>query len=192
AAEVAEQRQAAGVRGGPGHRHADADDGVRAEPRLARRPVQVDQRLVDQPLVVRLVAEQFRLDLVDDALDRLGHALATVLRAAVPELDRLERSGRGPARHSRPADGPVVQRYLDLEGRVAAGVQDLPGMDRFYGGHRRLLASSSSQVSGWAGRKLAQCEPNMARALWASATPVSRRWSASSEAPGRPAIPPTA
>ena len=141
-AEVAEQRQAAGVRGGPGDGHADADDGVRAEPGLVRRPVQVDQRLVHQPLVVGLVAEQFRLDLVDDALDRPGHRLAAVFRAAVPELDRLERPGRGPARHPRPADGPVVQRHLDLEGRVTAGIQDLPGMDRFYGGHRRLLASA--------------------------------------------------
>ena len=140
AAQVTEERQAAGVRGGPGDGHADADEGVRAEPRLARRPVQVDQRLVDQPLVVGLVAEQFRLDLVDDALDRPGHALAAVLRVAVPELDRLERAGRGPARHPRPAYGPVVQRYLDLESRVTAGIQDLPGMDRFYGGHRRLLA----------------------------------------------------
>ena len=139
-AEVAEQRQARRVRGGPGHGHADPDDRVGAEPRLVRRPVQVDQGLVDQPLVVGLVAEQFRLDLVDDALDRPGHPLAAVFRAAVPQLDRLERAGRGPARHSGPPDGPVVQRDLDLEGRVAAGVQDLPGMDRFYGGHRRLLA----------------------------------------------------
>jgi hypothetical protein len=74
-AEVAEQGQAAGVRGGLGDGHADADDGVRAQPGLARRPVQVDQGLVDQSLVVGLVAERFRLDLVDDALDRAGHAL---------------------------------------------------------------------------------------------------------------------
>jgi hypothetical protein len=40
----------------------------------------------------------------------------------------------------RPAYGPVVQRYLDLEGRVTAGIEDLPGMDRFNGGHRQLLA----------------------------------------------------
>ena len=174
-AEVAEQRQAGRVRGRPGHRHADPDDGVRAEPGLVRRPVQVDQRLVDQPLVVGLVAEQLRLDLVDDALDRPGHRLAAVLRAAVPQLDRLERAGRGPARHPRPAHGPVVQRHLDLEGRVTAGIQDLPGMDRFYGGHRRLLACRSSHTSGWAERKLAQCEPNRAKAIRTPATPLSRR-----------------
>ena len=140
AAQVAEHGQAAGVRGGPGDGHADADDRVRAEPRLVRRPVQVDHGLVDQPLVVDLVAEQFRLDLVDDALDRAADSLAAVLRAAVAELDGLEGAGRGSARHPGPPDGPVVQRDLDLEGRVAPGVQDLPGMDRFNGGHRRLLA----------------------------------------------------
>ena len=155
AAQVTEERQAAGVRGGPGDGHADADEGVRAQPRLARRPVQVDQRLVHQPLVVGLVAEQFGLDLVDDALNGPGHALAAELRAAVPELDRLERTGRGPARHAGLGHGPVVQRYLDLKGRVPPGIQDLPGMDRFYGGHRRLLACSVLRV--WTGR--AQARP---------------------------------
>src|SRR5205823_14714312 len=139
---------------------------------LAGRPVQVDQRLVHQPLVIGLVAEQFRLDLVDDALDRPGHSLAAVFRAAVPELDRLEGPGRGPARHPGAAHGPVIQRHLDLEGRVTAGIQDLPGMDRFYGGHRRLLAYSSYRASRWAERKLAQCEPNRGEALRAPATRV--------------------
>jgi hypothetical protein len=41
-AEVAEQWKAAGVRGGPGDGHADADDGVRTEPRLVRRPVEIN------------------------------------------------------------------------------------------------------------------------------------------------------
>src|SRR4029077_13406975 len=106
------------------------------------------------------MAEQFRLDLIDDALDRPGYPLAAEFRAAVPELDRLEGPGRGSARHPCAAHGPVVQRYLDLEGRVPAGIQDLPGMDRFYGGHRRLLAFSSCRASRWDERKLAQCEPN--------------------------------
>jgi hypothetical protein len=43
------------------------------------------------------------------------------------------------ARHARPADGAVVEDDLYLNGRVTPGVQDLPGMDRFYRRHRRLL-----------------------------------------------------
>jgi hypothetical protein len=130
--------------------HADAYDGVRAQARLVRCPVQIDHGLVDQPLVVYLVAEQFWLDFVNDALDRAADSLTAVLGATVPQLDGLEGAGGGSARHSGPPDGPVVQRDLDLEGRIAAGVQSLPGMDRFNGGHRRLLASVcvSSALSG--------------------------------------------
>ena len=145
-AEVTEQGQAAGVRGGPGDGHADADDRVRAQPRLVRRPVQVDQRLVDQPLVIGLVPEQFRLDLVDDALDRPSHPLAAVLRAAVPQLDGLEGAGGRPARYPGPPNGAVVERYLDLKGGVPPGIQDLPGMDRFNRGHRQLLACDRSRA----------------------------------------------
>jgi hypothetical protein len=43
----------------PGDCHADADDGVRAEPDLPR-PVQIDA-LIHQLPVIGLVAEQFRL-----------------------------------------------------------------------------------------------------------------------------------
>ena len=160
AAEVAEQRQAAGVRSGAGDGHADAHDRVRAQARLVRRPVQVDHGLVDEPLVVDLMAEQFRLDLVDNVLDRAGHALAAVFGAAVSQLDGLEGAGGGPARYARPGHGPVIERHLDLEGRVAPGIQDLPGMYRFNGGHRRLLAYVRVTRLYPAGRMLAHREPS--------------------------------
>ncbi len=140
AAQVAEELQARRVGGGPGHRHRHADDRVGAEPRLVGRPVEVDQRLVDQALVVGLVAEQLLLDLLDHAVDGAGDALAAELGAAVAELYRLERAGGRTGRDAGPADGAVVERDLDLEGRVAPGVQDLPGMDRFNRRHRRLLS----------------------------------------------------
>ena len=139
AAQVAEELQPGRVGGGPGHRHRDADDRVGAEPRLGRRAVEVDQRLVDQALVVGLVAEQLRLDLVHHVVDGAADALAAVLGAAVAELYRLERAGGRARRHARPADGAVVKHDLDLHRRVAPGVQDLPGMHRFNGRHRRQL-----------------------------------------------------
>jgi len=95
-----------------------------------------DQRLVDQALI-DLDRTPGKSRLGANAIVGVSMAVA---RAAGPELDRLERAGRGSARHAGLGDGPVVQRDLDLEGRVTAGIQDLPGMDRFYGGHRRLLA----------------------------------------------------
>ena len=138
-AEVAEQLKSArvGRRACHGHRHAD--DGIGAEPGLAGRPVKVDQRLVHQPLVVGLVAEQLVLDLLGHRVNGLGDALAAELAAAVPQLNRLERTSGRAARHAGPADGTVVEYDLHLHGRVAPGVEDLPGMHRFNGRQRRLL-----------------------------------------------------
>ena len=66
-------------------------------------------------------------------------ALPPYSSSAVAQLDRLERAGRGAAGRRRAAQRAVVKDDLDLKGRVAAGVQDLPGVDRFDGGHGRLL-----------------------------------------------------
>jgi hypothetical protein len=64
-AEVAEQRQLGRVGGGLRHREGDAEDRVGAEARLVGRAVEVDQRLVDEPLLAGVVAEQRRADLVE-------------------------------------------------------------------------------------------------------------------------------
>ena len=135
AAQVAEQRQFRGAGSGLRDGHADRDDGVGAEPGLVRRAVQVDHRLVNKPLIVRVVPQQRRLDLFDDPLDRLGDRLAAVLVVPVAPLDRLERAGRGAAGGRRPAQRAVIKDHLGLKGRVAPGVQDLPGEDRFDGSH---------------------------------------------------------
>ena len=57
-----------------------------------------------------------------------------VLGAAVPELNCLERAGRGAAGHRRTAQGAVVEDDLDLERGVAARVENLHGVDCFDGG----------------------------------------------------------
>ncbi len=136
AAQVAEQLQSGRVGRGPGDRHRHPDDRVGTQPGLARRAVQVDQRLVDQALVIGLVAEQLVLDLLGDRVHGPADRLAAVLGPAVAQLDRLEGTRGRAARHTRAADRAVVEHDLDLNGRVAPGVQDLPGMDRFNGRHR--------------------------------------------------------
>ena len=65
AADVAEQRQAGRVGGRPGDGERDAEDRVGAEAGLVRRAVEVDQLLVDQPLLAGLVADQLRADVVE-------------------------------------------------------------------------------------------------------------------------------
>src|SRR6202007_1766917 len=119
------------------------NDRVRAQPGLVRCPVQVDHVLVDHALVVGVVAEQLGLDLVDDGLHGLTDALAAVLLATVPELNRLEDAGRRAARHRRPAEASVVEYHLDLDGRIPPGVEDLPGKYAFNGGHGETPAVES-------------------------------------------------
>ena len=159
AAKVAEKLQASGVRRRPRHGHRHADDRVGAEPRLARRPVKVDQRLVNEPLVVGLVAEQFILDLLGHGVDGLGDPLAAVLGAAVAKLDGLERAGGRAARHAGPAKRAVVEYDLDFKRWVAPRVQNLPGMHRFNGRHvgsslvLRALGSGMEPNGGMAGRR---------------------------------------
>ena len=137
AADVAEQRQAGGVGGGAGDGEADAEDRVGAQPRLVRRAVEVDQLLVDQPLLAGVVADQLGADDVEDVVDGLGDALAAVALTAVAELDGLEGAGGGAAGHRGPGDRPVVEGDLDLDGGVSARVEDLPrayGVDAGHGG----------------------------------------------------------
>ena len=80
--------------------------------------------------------EQARADLVQHRVDGLLDALADVaLLVAVAALDGLERAGGGAGGNGRAGDGAVVEGDLDLDGGVAAGVEDLPGADCFDAGH---------------------------------------------------------
>jgi len=103
------------------------------------RPVKVDHHLVDQPLVIGVIAEQLFLDLIADRLDRLGDSLAAIGVATVTKLDRLEGPGGGAARRGSPGLRPVVEHYLDFDCRVAPGIQDLPGVNGVDGGQDGLL-----------------------------------------------------
>jgi hypothetical protein len=83
AAEVAPQRQALLHRGRVGGGERDAEDRVRAEARLVRRAVELDERAVEALLVRRVAAGDRLGDLAVDVLDRLGDALAAERRATI-------------------------------------------------------------------------------------------------------------
>ena len=106
-------------------------------PRLALLGVRVEleHRLVDDPLVVGGEALDGRADLLDHRVDGLADALAEVAVPAVAQLDRLEGAGGGAAGHHRPGERSVVEEDLDLDGGVAARVEDLAGADGFDGCH---------------------------------------------------------
>ena len=129
AAEIAEQRQLGAARGGLRDGERDAEDRVGAQARLVRRRVEIAQRLVDEALLAGLEADEFGADGVEHRGDRVAHALAAVALAAVAQFDRLELPGGRAAGHRRPAQRAVVERDLDLDGGIAARVEDLARAD---------------------------------------------------------------
>jgi hypothetical protein len=119
------------ILGGRGSRRGerDAEDGVGAEPRLVGRAVELDQALVERLLLQRVRPRDRLGDLAVDVADRLGDALAAPGVAAVAQLGGLELAGRGAGRHGGAAGRAGAQHELDLDGRVAARVEDLAGVD---------------------------------------------------------------
>jgi hypothetical protein len=108
----------------------DAEDGVRAELRLGRGPVELDQAPVEARLVGRVHAHHGRRDELEDVRDGLPHALAEVARlVAVAQLERLVLARRGAGRHGGPPHVAAGDRDLDLDGGVAPRVQDLARVD---------------------------------------------------------------
>ena len=82
-----------------------------------------------EPLAERVAAAQLVGDLAVDVADGLLDALAAVALAAVAQLDGLVLAGGRAARHRRPAARAAGQHDLDLDGRVAARVEDLAAVD---------------------------------------------------------------
>ena len=131
AADVAVERQAGGLGRGLGDRQRDGQDRVRAELRLELGAVEVDHQPVDERLVERVLADHLAGELVVHRRDGLQHALAEVAAlVAVAQLHRLALARRGARRHGGAAHGAALEDHLDLDGGVAAAVEDLPREDR--------------------------------------------------------------
>ena len=91
-AERAPERQAEGGGRGLGDRQRGAEHAIGADAALVGRPVDLAQQPVDAALVVHVVPEQRRGELVVDARDRAFDRLAAVGGAAVTALDGLVRA----------------------------------------------------------------------------------------------------
>ena len=103
----------------------------------------------------RVEARQQVHDLAVDRADRLQHALAAVaLLVAVAQLDRLVRAGRGAGRHGGAAHGAAFELDLDLDGGIAAAVEDFAGADVDDGAHEQnsLLGAVSLAAPYRAGK----------------------------------------
>ena len=79
-------------------------------------------------------------DLAIDGVHGLLHALAEIARlVAVAQLDRLMRAGGGARRHRRAAHRAVFQHHIDLDGGIAAAVENFAADDVDDGGHGCLF-----------------------------------------------------
>ena len=98
-------------------------------------------RLVEAGLVLGIEAAQGIEDLGVDRVHRLLDALAAIaVGIAVAQLYSLMGSGRGTRGHGGPAEAAVLKRHIDLDGGIAAAVQDFAGGDINDGCHGSLRA----------------------------------------------------
>ena len=111
-------------------RERDAEDRVRAEPPLFGVP---SSSIIARSTARWSAASSPRTAPASsplDVRDRLRHALAAVGGlAAVAQLDGLELPGRSAGRNGRAAERAGLEPHVDLDGRVAARVEDLAGVD---------------------------------------------------------------
>ena len=144
AADVAVQRDRQVVGGRLGDGQADAEDGVGAEASLVVGAVELEHREVDRPLLVaRRAPTQLVGDLVVDELRPPWRTpLPPIAVAAVAQLDRLVLAGGRTRRDGGAAAGPAVQDHLDLDGRVAPGIEDLATDNVHDLAHRRVPPSA--------------------------------------------------
>ncbi|TYZ50787.1 hypothetical protein PybrP1_012753, partial [[Pythium] brassicae (nom. inval.)] len=132
--DVLPERHLRGGRAGLAHCERYREDRVRAELLLAPAPLVLravellDHELVELRLRQLALAHERRRDDLVHVLDRLQHALAHVRLATVAQLERLELARGRAARHGR-AEEPELGGQVHLDGRVAAGVDDLARLD---------------------------------------------------------------
>ena len=149
-ADVAPQRQPRLLGGGVGDGQAHAEHGVGAEVALVRRAVEVDQQQVDGPLVEGLEPLEGVADLVVDVADGPQDAPAHEAVAAVAELRRLELAGGRARRDDGASGGAGREEHLDLDGGVAARVEDLSTGDVLDGRHVGPVAPVAGVADGTA------------------------------------------
>ena len=142
AADVTEQRKPGRLRCGLRDRQRHPEDRVGSQPGLVRRAVEVEESLIHQPLIVGAQPDDGGCDLVENGLDGLLHTLAAVAGPAVAQLHRLVLTRGGARGHRGPRERAVGQGQLDLDRRVATGIEDFASSDLLDDGHWRLLIRS--------------------------------------------------
>ena len=152
AADIAVEIKLRAVGGGLGHGERHAQNGIGPKARLVGRAVERNHRLVDQHLILRLIADNGIGNLVIDSGDGFQHALAAkALLVAIAQFHRLMRAGGGPGRHSSAALRAIFQRHIHFDRRVAPAVHDFTGNDIDDFSHEGLWAGKGKTGSGYTG-----------------------------------------
>ena len=125
AADGAVERDLEVVRHRLGAGQRDGQHRVGAEPTLVGRPVEVDHGVVDGPLIERVEPADRVGDLTVDVGHGAQHTLAREAVSPVAQLDRFTDARRGTRWCDGTTSGTGVEQHLRLDGRVAAGVEDL-------------------------------------------------------------------
>ena len=176
AADVAVQRQAGGLGGSVQSSQGDAQDGVGAQLALVRGAVELDHQVVQSALVSSVHADDLRSDDLVHGLDRVKNTLAAVDGlVAIATLPSLGLTGGGAGRDQAQALGAVFGVQNDLNGRVAAGIENLTRVHAFnychnYSLKRLCILNDILKSSAICGR----CEQHAQNLVLALTMPMRR------------------
>ena len=132
AADVAVQRLVCGLGGGVQSGQGHAEDGVGAQTALVRGAVELDHDLIESALVGSVHADDLRSDLLVHGLDGVENTLALVHGlVAIATLPSLGFAGGSTGRNEAQALSTVFGVENDLNGRVAAGIENLTRVNAF-------------------------------------------------------------
>ena len=167
ATEILVERQAQAIGGSVGGGERHPENGIGAKVRLVFGAVEFEHRGIHADLVAGIEADQSGGDVALDVADSGLHAFAEVatfgglgfraaqaLYVAVAEFVSFVLTGRGAGRNRGAADGAVGEFDVDLNGRVAAGIDDFASVNSSNRGiHERVEMGLMSSDTGRRGVK---------------------------------------
>ena len=117
-------------------RQGNREQSVRAEIRLLRRRVGLQQGAIDVVLIVRGEADDDKGEYFVDDAHGFENALAVVtLRVAIAQLVRLRGACAGARWDDGGADGAIGEMDFGFDGGFAAAIEDFAGEDALDDGH---------------------------------------------------------
>jgi hypothetical protein len=152
-------------RRGPGRRQRNAQDRVGARLGLVRRAVRGQHRAVQTRLIENIAAGDDRSQDRSDVLASLADALAQIaLLVAVTQFQRFVLAGRRARRHGRARHHAGLQRHLDFNRGVAAGIEDFARQNALNHDRAHAALHSALVVTGASGiRPRERHAPNFER-----------------------------